>query len=89
VGREEGNEENGDEKEAGHCISSARPLLRTIRGTPSFSSSTIDASAFLRLQEIAVQRGRKTRRRVYASAYSISGTALVNDTDSAENQTGA
>jgi hypothetical protein len=54
-------------------------------GTPSFSSSTTDASPFSRLRKIAVQRVRKMRHRVFVSTYVISEAALVKGVDATEN----
>jgi len=54
-------------------------------GAHSFSSSARGASTFSRLQEVAVQRGRRIRQPVFVSAYVISKTALVNDVDATEN----
>jgi hypothetical protein len=89
VGREQGDEKNGDEGEAVHCISSARPLPRTMPGNPSFSSSETDASTFSHLQKLVVQPAGKIREPVVVSAYLIAGTALVNDVGATENQVDA
>jgi hypothetical protein len=56
-----------------------------MRCTLSFSSSTTDASSLLLLEEIAVQRARKMRDRVFISAYVISEAALVKAVDATEN----
>ena len=56
-----------------------------MRGTPSFSSSTTDASDLSREKKIAVQRARRMGHRVFVSAYLISEAALVKAVDATEN----
>jgi hypothetical protein len=56
-----------------------------MRGTPSFSSSTTDASDLSGATKIAMQRACEMGHRVFVSAYLIPEAALVKAVDTTEN----